>query len=377
MNDHQFGGAVNTDNASNLKKIVKKICSDDGDITEAAKQIYNYVHDNFVCIPDDFIYIENDLYDINKTHKGNVAELNMLLIAFLRLRGINADPVILSTRDYGIHPTRYPVLDKMNYVICMMHIGGKVIYLDASDPLLGFGKLPLSCYNGHAQIINIQHSGSIYFYPDGIKEPNVTAITIFNNEIGNGSSCSFESTIGYFESYDLRKSIKEKGINNYLKNIQAGYGPDVEIKNIQIDSLKQLDQPIKIKYDINLKTAYDEDIIYFNPFIGHSIKENPFKAAERRYPIEMSYPIDDTYELTMDIPNGYEVDEMPKSVKVNLNGTEGFFEYTIQKDDYLIQLRSHVKLNQAIFAPEDYNSLRDFFAMVVKKQSEQVVFKKK
>jgi hypothetical protein len=34
-------------------------------------------------------------------------------------------------------------------------------------------------------------------------------------------------------------------------------------------------------------------------------------------------------------------------------------------------------LKKANFKPEDYNSLRDFFAYVVKKQSEQVVFKKK
>jgi hypothetical protein len=87
--------------------------------------------------------------------------------------------------------------------------------------------------------------------------------------------------------------------------------------------------------------------------------------------------VDETYELTMDIPKGYKVEELPASVKVNFNGNDGFFEYTIQKDEFLIQLRSHLKLKQAIFEPADYNSLRDFFAYVVKKESEQIVFKKK
>ena len=58
-------------------------------------------------------------------------------------------------------------------------------------------------------------------------------------------------------------------------------------------------------------------------------------------------------------------------------GNDGFFEYTIQKDEFTVQLRSHIKLNQAIFAPQDYAPLRDFFAYVVKKQNEQIVFKKK
>jgi hypothetical protein len=377
LSDDQFGGAI-SDNTSNLKKTVKNICSGDGDITESAKQIYSYVRDNFTCIPDDDIYIGNDLYDVNKMRKGTVAELNMLLVGLLREKGINANPVILSTKEYGIHTVAYPILEKMNYVVCMVRLGRDTIYLDASDPLLGFGKLPLSCYNGHAQIIDQQHSGALFFYPNTIKEANKTFVTIVNNENDFGASGSLESNRGYFESYDLRSSIKEKGMDEYSNKIKISYGPDIEIKNLEIDSLKQLESPVKIKYDINFKTRNeDADIIYFSPFISDAFKENPFKAGARKYPIEMPYPLDDTYELTMDIPKGYKVDELPKSVKVSFNDTDGFFEYTIQKDEYLVQLRSRVKLNQAIFSPEDYSVLRDFFAYVVKKQSEQIVFKKK
>jgi hypothetical protein len=372
-----FGASINVENASNLYNIMKRVCSLDGNITEAAKQIYSYVQNNFTCVPDDDIYIENDLYEVNKMHKGTVAELNMLLIALLRQREIKADPVILSTKDYGVHPVSYPILEKMNYVICMMRIGRDTIFLDASDPMLGFGKLPLSCYNGHAQIIDEQHSGSLYFNPNAIKELNKTYVTIVNDENGNGSSGSFESIQGYFESYDVRNTIKEKGQEAYLKNIKLSYGTDVEIKNLQIDSLKQLEQPVKIKYDINFKAGNEDDIIYFNPFISNALKANPFMATERKYPVEMSYPVDDTYELTMDIPKGYKVEELPKSVKVSFNDNDGFFEYAIQKDDLLVQLRSHIKLNRAIFAAEDYGSLRDFFAYIIKKQSEQIVFKKK
>ena len=42
-----------------------------------------------------------------------------------------------------------------------------------------------------------------------------------------------------------------------------------------------------------------------------------------------------------------------------------------------IQMRSRIKLNKANFKPEDYSTLRDFFAFIVKKHGEQIVFKKK
>ena len=59
------------------------------------------------------------------------------------------------------------------------------------------------------------------------------------------------------------------------------------------------------------------------------MKKNPFTAAERFYPVEMSYTVDDIYSLSMDIPKGYKVDEMPKSARVMLNENEGMFEYII------------------------------------------------
>jgi hypothetical protein len=40
-------------------------------------------------------------------------------------------------------------------------------------------------------------------------------------------------------------------------------------------------------------------------------------------------------------------------------------------------MRSRIKLTKANFKPEDYGTLREFFAFIVKKQSEQIVFKKK
>ena len=78
----------------------------------------------------------------------------------------------------------------------------------------------------------------------------------------------------------------------------------------------------------------------------------------------------------MDIPDGYNVDELPKSARVALNDNEGMFEYLVQKDDKKIQLRAKLSLRKAVFEPEDYATLRDFFTFIVNKESEQIVFKK-
>ncbi|MEO7121093.1 MAG: DUF3857 domain-containing protein [Ginsengibacter sp.] len=378
LTDKQFGSAISFDGASNLNNAMQKICGTDGDLGKAARELYYYVRDNFTCVPNDNIYIWHDLYDVNKARKGSVAELNMLLIALLKQRGITASPVILATRSYGNNPENYPVLDKLNYVICMMSMANQTIFLDASDPQMGFGKLPLDCYNGHARIIDKQHSGPIYLNPSAIKEENVTSILLVNNEKGSGESGSVQSTFGYYKSQVIRSDIQQAGNpEKYLKKIQLNYGDDVSLANFKIDSLTSADNPIKLNYDIDYKSGFDGDVIYFNPVLTDSYKGNPCKDSERKYPFELPYPINKVYDITMDIPNGFQVDELPKSVQVNFNGTDGIFIYQMLKDAYTVQLHMLVKINKTIFAPEDYISLRNFFATIVKKQAEQVVFKKK
>ena len=98
---------------------------------------------------------------------------------------------------------------------------------------------------------------------------------------------------------------------------------------------------------------------------------------DRKYPVEMAYPMDETYILNMDVPDGYNVEELPKSIKITFNSTEGFFEYLAQNGEGHIQLRSRIKLDRTAYSPDEYKILRDFFAVIVKKQNEQIVFKKK
>jgi hypothetical protein len=119
------------------------------------------------------------------------------------------------------------------------------------------------------------------------------------------------------------------------------------------------------------------DVLYFNPVILTEYKQNPFKAEKRIYPVSFVKPVNQLYTLNMAIPEGYVVDEIPKSAKASFNENEGFFEYLIQASQQSIQLRTRINLPKVYYLPEDYKSLRDFYTFIVAKLSEQIVFKKK
>ena len=374
LSREDFGSLLREDN-SFADKELNSITNNATAKLEVAKGIYNFIKDNFTCTYNGGILMTTSLKNVFKNREGNVADINLLLISMLNKKGILCDPVLLSTRDHGLNYFKYPILNKFNYVICKADIDNKIYYLDATHPRLGFGKLDPKCYNGKARVID-GISTEIVFNPDSIKENKLTSVYIRNDEKGNFTG-SVHQVCGYYESYNLRDKIMEKGKDEFFKDIKKTFLQDVEIFNPQFDSLDKLEENLGIKYEFIWKTK-NEDILYFNPMFGEGYKQNPFKSQQRSYPVEMPYTNDETFILTIEVPEGYVVDELPKQLAVKFNAQgDGRFEYRITQSGNIISLRSQIKLNRTYFLPEEYNQLREFFNLVVKKQNEQIVFKKK
>ncbi len=342
---------------------------------EKAQRIFAYIRDNFTCTSRNNRFMSQPMKNLMKTKNGAISDINLLLTAMLRFADITADPVILSTRSNGYTYALYPLLDQYNYVICRAIIDGQSFLLDGSEPQLGFGYLPLRCYNGHARVINEQ-TFALDLIADSVKEQKLTTVFMINDDKGRILG-TLNQTPGYYESFALRKRIKEDGQAGLLEDIRKEFGTEAAVTNFVLDSLQKLEEKLTLHYDFEL-TGEKEDIIYFNPMFGEAMKENPFKSDVRSYPVEMPYVFDETYSLQMEVPIGYVVDELPKSMVVKMNEeNEGMFEYRISQSGSMISFRSRIRIDRAFFLPEEYEMLREFFNMVVKKQAEQIVFKKK
>jgi hypothetical protein len=374
LNSEIFSLQVNKENGW-LKDMMAPLINTTGSNADKAIKIFTYVQNNFTCINHSRFSMDQTLKGLVKTHSGNVAEINLLLTAMLKYAAIETDPVILSTRSNGYTFSMYPILSKFNYVICRTIIDGKTYYLDASEPNIGFGHLPLRCYNGHARVVN-KAAEAVELSSDGVAETKTTTIFIINDEKGKLIG-SWQQTPGYYESLELRNLVKENGNEQLQKDIKKAFGAEIAISNFRVDSLDKYENELGIHFDFDIEDEKDETI-YLNPLFGEGYKENPFKSAERYYPVEMPYAMDETVNLQLEVPHGYVVDELPQSIIVKLNDQDdGIFEYRISQSGDNISLRSRVRFKRTFFMPEEYTALREFFNLIVKKHAEQIVFKKK
>ena len=344
---------------------------------EKAHKIFAYTRDHLKAESRSWGITDNlSLANVNKTGRGNTAEINLLMIALMRTQKLNAEGVILATRDNGLTNVNYPILDNFNYAICRLELAGKVYFLDASDPTMGFGKLPLECYNGQARIID-KIPAAVYFRPDSIRESSNIYVVIENDPSKKFLNVDWTEHPGYYESSDIRDSIRENNNSQdaYIKSYTREKAFTEKIDSFTISDLKDMEHPVTLNFKTRV-SPNGEEHFYFNPMMKAGLNKNPFTSADRSYPVELPYVFDESFILNMEIPEGYEVEELPKSVRIKLNENDGIFEYLIQKNENSIQFKNVLNIKRATFDPEDYNNLRDFYAYIVKKQSELIVFKK-
>jgi hypothetical protein len=376
LHSGRFGAGLNADNFW-LDKDMKVITAGAGDDLSKARNIYAYVRDHFSCNKRPGYTMRNSLKTVYEARSGSEAELNLLLTAMLDHEKLKASPVLLSTRPNGFVTPVFPQPAVLNYVICKLSCGPVSYYLDASDRDLRYGQLPLACYNDYDLVVD-----TAVLYPeanltaDSLTEQKKVIVFLSNGDKG-GLDGPVQSFPGIAEALEIRKKMKaQDGERKFRDELVNGLTPDATVSDLEIDSLRLPDEPLVINYSCHVAMDSASDILYFTPMLADRLTENPFKDAVRIYPVEMPYARDVNYILTMDVPAGYVVEELPKSVKVLLNDG-GYFEYILTQDDGQIHFRTRIRLVRANYQPQEYAELREFFATIVKKEGEQIVFKKK
>ena len=353
---------------------IKPVVASATNALDKAKALYAHVRDHYTCTGGGE-FLTTNLRAVPKTKSGNVGDINLLLTAMLNRSEIEAHPVILSTRSNGWADQIYPLTSRYNYVVVKAYIDGNEYMLDATEPGLPFGALPSICYNGQAREI-FDVGPAVTLTADSVAEKKTTTFFMSMNDKGKWVG-EIKSSLGVFESLAIRQEAKKNGLKSRMEGIIKASPSDFQFEEPVFESINNPEESVKVIYSVKPQFDEEAEMLYINPMMAEGFKVNPFSSAERMYPVEMPYKMNEMYIANIEVPDGYVLEEVPKSTKVNLFENDGFFEYMVSSDGSRVMLRSRIVLNRAEFFAEDYEVLREFFSYVVKKQSETIVLKKK
>jgi hypothetical protein len=147
-----------------------------------------------------------------------------------------------------------------------------------------------------------------------------TVISSF--EITEEGKLKGQMSINYlgYAAHRNRLELKKDKNEKYIENLKKSH-PNWEVSSVKFEEVDSLYNPLQVHLTLNIneEVGMAGDRIYLNPMVGEGEEKNPFTAAERKYPVDFGTLIEDSFIATFQIPKGYVVEEMPKSIRVNLN----------------------------------------------------------
>ena len=371
-NSDQFGKQLSS--SSYFKEdLLALINGVDGQLEKTAA-IFSHVQQRMTWNGYRGYYTDKGVKTAYKEKSGNTADINLILVAMLKEAGIEANPVLISTRDNGV--PMFPTREGFNYVVVAVELNGNSVFLDASNKYTKPNLLPTRALNWFGRIIKEDGtSSSVSVFPK--KRSREASMMMVNLNTDGTIEGKLRKSYTDYRAYMFRNSYENVNEEDYLEKFENDNN-GIEVSNYEVKNKNSIGKPITESLDFFMDGQAEVigNKLYFSPLFYNVIKENPFKLEERNYPIDYAYPWEEKYIMNISIPKGYKVVSLPKSAILALPDNLGSFLYHIAEKDNVIQLKVDIKMNMAVIPAENYSAIKELYKKVVEKETEKVVLSK-
>lgn len=370
-----------------LKEIVDEILQgkENASQLEKAKLFYEYILKNITYSNVPFMqnnFIPQKASRTLSTRLGDCKDVSTLFVAMCCKVGIDANLVLIITRDHGHNSLPLPA-NRFNHCIAQLKVDNKTYYLELTDNKLAFG----SALEGdlHSHILPIPYEsetpGAKLLSMDmPFRTPN-TMVRVSDISFNNNDMLTTTKTVrhGSYASY-LRQMYAHLGSEDQLKElsqvIAADYTTPVKVSNLVFDDLKSLTDTAVYKYTIEAKNIVQEIAgmkIFKVKWSDNITSLEEFSIESRKTPFEFwMYMMEDGNDETISIilPEGRKMVEVPKDVHLECANAVYDLKYDAQTPG-IIKMRRTIKRKTEIVTLEQYEAFKDFMQSVSEYDNKQ------
>ncbi|WP_264548246.1 DUF3857 and transglutaminase domain-containing protein [Flavobacterium sp. N2820] len=354
---------------------IETLIKDTSSENEKLEKIFQYVQNSMVWNENNSYNCEKGVKKAFKEKVGNSADINLMLVAMLRHAGLDANPIIVSTRSNGIaiFPSRFA----FNYVIVGVKLSNdeNIVLLDATNKNTLPNILPLKVLNWSGRMLMPNGtSKEIFLEP---KKQSSKSITILSEIV---DETSIKGKVREISNDYVALLYREKKGNltneSLIEKLEKDY-EGTEIDELTVKNEKS--KPINLTYSFVSDNLVEiiGDKLYLSPFLFMELNENPFKSEKRNYPIEFDFPQKINFNISIKLPENYEVESFPESINYKTSSGALAFNFNGSVSNGMIQIVSSFEINSLLLPANDYEMVKSFFKEMINKQTEKIVLKKK
>lgn len=378
-------GELNKEAASpELVRLVDELTTDKENELEKVRAIYYWVQENVKYIAFEYAlggFIPREANEVFQKKYGDCKDNSSLLLSMLKIAGIDGSLTWIGTRSipYSYEDVPTPAVD--NHMILNYEFKGETYYLDATgrfNPL----EIPPSFIQGKEALVSIDQETFMIKKVPVIDPSNNLFSDYARLELDNNTLVGkARSELSGYGKIDLlyrleKKDTKTKLIEFYNTVLQKGDN-SFQITNFEENNKYDYDNNLIIDHDFNIpnyaKTLGDE--IFINLNLDRTISSNLKIDKNRVAAIEHKYKDTIVHEFVLMIPEGYEVDYLPKGIEFSSRYFDTSISYEVKEDEIIYKQR--FRLNTLLFEAQDFKAINDLVKKVDDQYKEVVVLKAK
>lgn len=376
MEDEDFGVQLKKQipRTADLDEQLKKLT----DPFQKMITIHNYVRKNMEWNGYSSIWAFDGVKSAWKEKKGTSGEINLILVNLLKDAGLNAQPILLSTRENGRIMASVPGVTQFDKVMAQVKIGDKKYVLDGTQKYTPSTLIPEEVMFSEGLVIEkldtYEWGWTELWNPQQLHK-NVTVVKAKISEDGkmNGEATIYSYDYSRTNRVEAYKNDKEKYIENFFTSKNQGLTIDsVVVENVENDSV-----PLTQIINFNQSVTTSGDYQYFSVNMFTGLEKNPF-IADTRFS-DVFFGTNQQYSIvgTFTIPAGYSFETLPKNMRMIMPDTSISITRQMATKDNVISVRINLDFKRPFYSVEEYPDFKEFYKQLFALLSEQIVFKKK
>ena len=314
-----------------------------------------------------------------KESSGSNADINALTGSALKYAGFTVTPVAVKLRTSGELQDFHISLDAFDtFVLKVASDKGEVLMLDAAFPTGYVNIFPYPYLVPKARQIvkdqsirpwidltSLTKNQTSYNVQAKLDEDGLLSGTMKIEATGEESMYLKE----FYNSYDE----KEKFYAALEKN------NSYTIVDLTVQNMDEYTPDCSMTVGIESQMQTTEDRIYLKPVIETLHSEARYKSETRSVPVDFPYRETTVYNLVVEIPEGYEIEQMPSNSSAGSTKVDSKADIVYKKseDGRKIEVSYIYVLNDMYADPRDYQDFRRYWMQLAKLENETIVLKKK
>jgi transglutaminase-like putative cysteine protease/Tfp pilus assembly protein PilF len=374
-----------------VEETAKSLFGGKGDLSkrEKAEMIYDYIVDNIRYRSVSFLQsglVPQSASTTISAKQGDCKDVSTLFVALCETQGIDANLVLINTRYNGHQQMLLPSID-FNHCIARVELEEQDYFLELTSENLPFAVAGPS--NHRVFSLDVPREASRKSNASILESEN----RVLNSAIrkadvsfeGDNMIVKKQSTKTGYRAASMRDTYENIGKEMQDKNMQEAINseyPGIRLQKLEFEEgLNDNSEQISYRYDYFAPDVFTEISglkIFTLPWADNITNPDFLASEERSYPIELwQYYKTDVEEesLTIQIPEGYELAELPKSEEVAVDNFRYKMSFKLEGD--ILTATRYFEMLDDIVQPENYVAFKSAMERLVKLDEQKMAFKQK